>query len=1641
MPTQSNTDIDAPSRALLSALGASFNVASLPALAVAEYCLDKAYAHTHAQHFAEWGNVTRELQRLIRRDGDRLSPPGNDSHNSPARNVWELLRCPQSPNSQELQLSELLARAVVVGCVTQRAVSTPLVSGARKLQGAISGKGQRSAAWNALANRDLLSTDDLGSFFQVLPPTDPAHGFVRAGIAALSHALGGPTLLAEQPAVNSSGATEAPESLDPDSVSEQQKQGDSEDGERTPMDPTPRIEARLKAAEASSVAEKFGIHDRDYLLPADFAPITKRTQALLTSSQDREIMTFAALAQVSVVTGCTDYVAVNLRFEPTDSIWLALEDGAWCWDFEGYRRHVTQESTARARTPVPTPLPAELVRFLREARAHCLSAQTLAEVLSAYSGTPLELQRFRVFLRALGATAQPVYRGRLSRSLVHVYLAETGSDMTASQATGQFAVCAPAALFYFGPSEQTRFQRTAKVYQFLGMGAPFGPGATDHRMPCRKVLEAAELRVGWASLTVEINDCMVSLRQADQSSRLAIANRAMALLCTAFVIQTAHRSTRLDLLTFGALYAHPDCLVIIDKQEGDRHPGRLLPKTEQVLQILGAAYECHQLSGGPTINRYDADLPVFIRWSPARVAECLSTADIVRVVQLHFQASDGNFARSAWVTHLDEGGCDRWLIRSLTGHTRDVTRTTEPYFNTSPVEFASRLKAEMERVGAFLFGRAQVGGERQCRVNLHCSKLASRAPKAPRASPNGPVPDPRSILEGITPQTLVEWRAVIHIREQIAGGVEAPLAQLALLSLIFMDLVPDQDLCIRVIEDPGKHVRRYGRQAGILWQRTHFLHPTWIPIDSLTERLIDLAANHGNHANLDAFPYAQLFAGDSSPVTGDGLWDNMEALRRSFVRIELPPSLQAAADPFTPAPTLSDLSLLRLAATEKSAPTTSPVPAEIAKRSSRQEQPLSAELKTVRQQVHRWTANTEKLGELRKRAIGLRAEIRSSYSASSLHSLWIYDWLMDELELTAASTHGRLDISSIYTYLCVLITRTPSTLEGSDPYEWQEEEWVQWLAAIEQTPATDAHAERELAALSEPVKHAVARLIRNLQRKGFSIPSSIRSRVLEASESQAHGSASSTLILGSDLSAARELCDAWFAERPLEQLLVRTRFVAHAIPSRTSEISSLKLDCITDGGALLLDREGYKVHKTDNAVRLVLLTPEHHAELSILRDQLVEHHPEGSHFLLRGDGSLQAGIRDVALARACAAALKITTGDSSARIHCLRAASLQQVAWPNWTSITRQLLQTGLSVQSAKAWTHEVSSLPTRLTFACVQAGHGDLRPALGNYLAAWPLILHVHAKALQSSLPLQRKLIRLVHLNPNNYAQALRRSGRTLTVSDWVHAQGPFLQLCEHTGMPTGAAPVAAQPLNETVITDADESGAMSAVKSCPATATLGVVTTLTHNAGGNGPRAQFADVAYVTARVLGLSKARAIEYADVPLSTASELDAISPSLLWGAWVAKRARAQPGRRGEAANLQMLTGNGRGEQPMGARIAAWAYSISHRTSLCNVVLRQPGKMPPLADLISLWHELAGSMPSGISLVIHRRNLIAAESQALAHLTEEVRIHLDINIGPAPLVKLYPRGSDNRVLSSRYTANLRAVVCALAAVEGVLPEFP
>ena len=1555
-----------------------------------------------------------------------------------------------APGPKEVRINALLGHATIVEAHRNGQIARALIDGAHTLRNASLKPGRQSPLWIELVEIDFLNPAILVDFIKTKGPDTPCYAFVIAAVSVLQLPPPAPSHLdpghpVSEPDRNKKHTEARPPK---DNLRDLDNSPIEEEQDANSINTTPDIATRIAGADYASVAAKLGLIDRDYLPPDELARVSKNLAVHLEGTDTQKSL-LALFGLTSLLTGCVDSIAVNLKFFACDSIWIDLQAGAWCWDFRPYRSIVDdQKQSTSPSEPIAIQLPELVASHLRDMKEQFPSAETLGQLFTAAMGSELDMRAFRMFLKSCGSDVHPIYRGRFARSLGFTYLQVTRSDMSCALQAGSFAAAAPAALFYFGPKAYLLYERTQSVYKFLGLGKPVPPANPESRLGCQKLIEEEQLKIGWQSLCKSISERLAQLRSSDSDwERRKTANQLMPLLCSAFVVQSAHRGTRIERITFGYIFVFEDAMLIMDKVDQEREQPRLVAKTDAIQHIAGIAWECHRLIGPTLGNKMSHDVPLFKTWPldpKAGESGSLTTADIAPVICAHFCGADTNFARSTWVTSLDEAECDRWLIRVLTGHTRDVTRTNGAYIDIPVIEAARRLRVEMERVGTCIFGPTHLAA---CGAPPYVDMRASPIAVI-YAMPGDRVPDPRTLLEPLDVKTLFGWKVTSEVRTAIfSGEIRTTSSALALLQMMFVDFAPDVELCISAILNPTVSLHRHGLWTGLVWHRPHFSHQTWIPLEQTTARTLLLARK-------ESYSIEQI-RGQACAALRDihpGYWPQlpeacaqvMQNAVAQYMRMEDPPSLLAANSLQTPAPTLSSLSLSRLAR-DQTPLNSVDSPERLTKpiSSYRARSQKAVGLQPLKQILFLFADTTVRKGELRKRSKDCLDSISLKFKPQTFFEVWLLDWVVDELHQSAREVDGRLVFSSLYTYLGVLIAETKVGKQyhlTSDPYEWEQEEWMQWTTQLLEAfgfPSADNLLPEAIdtspGPLPDRIRHPLMRLIGSLHRRDYTVPSNICSWIFQRNDPVVTGSASSVLITDEDFERGIQIGESWLNQHPLDAALLTCRArIQHEVPTRSAELSNLKIECFTDSNQLVIERVGYLNLKTVLSVRLSFISQDLKSHIANTSQTVLAHVPSAN-FLLRLDGSPASGARDQELISVLSAALKVATGDTNCRPHALRAMALQNLAWPGWVERVQLLLTTCASPAASADWVRSQLSDWYVLSFAFVQAGHSDLRSALGNYLAGARLVLWMHGHAKLSTLAFGPSFLDSIGVNPSSLRQARRRGGADF--DPWAWLQGhlcntdklPLVEMCGST---------LATPMRMVAVpADSSQNAAPRVSKKSPsahekASDSLPSIADgkSTSNAEGGVDR----QVHFLAARFLDMTFPAAMEYSGTDLATANLLEALIPGVELLAMVARRSRSAPQLRGLQGNLKVLGSS------LGSNIMYWLKGLTgrDRLTLFNLLFKVHGTQITSEVMLELLNGLTMNIPDELAVHICRgsRHVTPAEIRIFQSSEQKLVLTTSEDIGAAPLLKLILRARENRVMASRLTSVLRALVLALSYLD-------
>lgn len=1292
-------------------------------------------------------------------------------------------------------------------------------------------------------------------------------------------------------------------------------------------------------------------------------------------------------------------------------IWLDLEFGAWCWDFAAYRTSNIQPSTELSIEPIVIPLPQSLVASLKAGYCTHGSARNLAEIICAIQGKDrVDLKQFRQYLRDIGDEAHPPYRGRLANSLAHAILEVTGSDMMSTLLTAQFPAVAPAALFYFGPTYQVVYQRLSQLYERLGLGNHTTPKPLDERTGGHRIPPNEVVLKGWILLVdrIEVERHQVSKARSFDEARIAV-NTLMRYLCAAFIIQCGHRGSRLDQLSFGALASSDSFMVIHDKELNDqflRAQPRLLPKTAIIRTVVEIALDCHSLmakrSGLQDPKPRSLDTPAFAQFEGSEKIEVhpVHTRDVAGLIFEMFDGAPINFSRSVWVTSLDSFGCDRWLIRAFTGHARDITRTSGPFFDVPVTEAAKRLKDSMEAIGPKVFGDcAPTRSEKTCARKMQLPRIQGLE----QARSKKQFPDPIATLIPVTQDILVAAELAKSLRSAIFNGsLATEPAESLLLHLLFVDLCPNTDVALlAVCEPPARFVEELVRPA-LKWDRDHFIHPVLLPLTSPSAQLLGILDDKKTTKSvlLSGLVRAlQLVAGHHPEIsTAEGIWENLSFWSQSFRRLYLPPSMLGCSHPEIPAPCLNLGSWQRLSGVFPKNLQVSAISPHTTKSTTYQK---SSDVKELGKVLNHFSDSTLRLGEKRQRAIDAIKAINCIELLWTPIGLWLKDWLQDELARSRDGTNGSYQLSSLATYYSSL-TQVRNIQALEDPREWEEDEWRSYIAALHMATTNKPLNNGE--PVCDRTRHSSLAVIHSLNRRGLYVPRGIYSLLSEGIDKLAKvDSASSILITTKDNDTAQNLIAHWLTEEPDSLLLSQIRsHIEVNVPVRASDLGNLKRKCLTASGGLIIGRSGFNDIKNEQSIRVWPIGNLEVTHLTELRQMLMRYQPIGD-LLLRGSGTPLEVQDDIRVAELMNQALKCATGDPRARRHSMRATTLQNLAWPGWQGIARKYLRGELGNEELNKWVEDDISGWTTLAQACFAAGHSGITTALSNYLAGWPAVHALLVHSINSTCEVTPRYTHSIGLSDAALRKARSRSKSAQRFSTWdwyerqVFAKGHW-----------------------EVVDDGDQ---VESEKFRPLAEsnTTNVVTKVAELKLQGVPKRNA--LRYLGLRCLSMPFENAIGICKLNQSTAFALEGVLPTESINTSLVRRARAGPEARGISGNIRLL------QSDLGEGLLAWVEGLDSNVLdfASQVFIRES---PEDRSVLSkaMWSSLAACLPQATSILVQRGKAHMSDSELSNYLrSQRVEFRAARDLGFRPFVSIVPLEKTNRVLQSRLTSIARVLI--------------
>lgn len=1238
----------------------------------------------------------------------------------PQVQTWDAIHVNHLPSEKASQIEAFLGRAVLQSAGRQEAVSVRILDAARLLVASFSRI--KSPLNDLLMTVNLCEAAELAEYDARAKRSD----YLRDILATLQRVASEPIL---PPPV--SGPTSDPVFVTNHCVDPRAAQTidevPSDKQDQQPKEPSsPTIGARLHTASLAPYQTALGLTHRDFIPPEDFRKAINHLSLTFEQSDG------ATLCLLSCVMCTEDTQLLQVQLSRQGDVWIEPNCEAWGWNFAQYRNSGARPVATPTVEPILIAFPPALSRRLKEL---CQKTPTATGVKDLFSNEAPQLlkQAREVANQLIPSTEHAIYRGRLSKSWSLYLLHITGSDMAVAMLTAQFWFTAPAALFYYNPLRRELLKRLSRAYQSIGLG-DLPPIAEEEmeRVNTTSIVETSTMRSAIHLLAHRASAPVYS----SGVLHIETANLAMASLACMFVLLTGHRASKLDKLNYGALAGHPSLMLIDDKvieDETHRNHPRVLCKTQLVNWILHSAYAIRERLN-PSPQKH-AD-PVFLHWTsldkpPSAIATASIAQSIYDLLGTEFRA---NCARAWWVTEFDHLGADRWLVRTLTGHAREVTRVGGLYVSAPIVNVIAKLELLMERIQQETFALNMTA------TPFSVQFRSEARPRAPKTVSNKD--EPSAILPPIDEKTLIDAANFKFVRQTLLAKPPSEVRNaIAFMSAVVLDGVPDLTACIDIAL--VKPTQKIGSTACASRHREHFVHAFQFPAP-----IAELWVRDSSEVSpADLVEQLHQVAGELNlPLTAKGasILQAVFDLGVAHRRLSLSPWLSVISLEHFPSVTLSESSLHALTGvpSKPAQPITTARNTQVSLRKVKE-----SSLEFLSKTLLECTDTTVRMGEEIRRAQLALTKIEEDQSQIfTPKSRALKDWVIHELKGAILSRSGKYALSSLYTYFLAL-ARAIAKVDACECIEdWDSDAWNAFVIA----GSTDQN-----------FRDACAALLRSLQRRGVTVPNKVLVSQGESPTNAPRDSSSSSLVTDRSLLVLKDLILQKYQQTPLAFARQMLRFeISIANPVRGSEPGSLTQNSLLDSGALTIRRQGYSVHKSDGAIRLQFLSPEAFERIKALASEICHLNSNGR-FLLKGHGTPEEGLIDEVEQEDFNQLIKIATNNPRARTHSLRAATLQNLLTPDWQRIAGMLLMGGLDSPSASRWFQSLRGDDVEwlvLGKAIAAAGHADLRSALGYYLANWPLLIAIAACADLTECHPSHQFLLGIGLKPNTLRAARSR-------------------------------------------------------------------------------------------------------------------------------------------------------------------------------------------------------------------------------------------------------------------------------------------
>ena len=1398
---------------------------------------------------------------------------------------------------------------------------------------------------------------------------------------------------------------------------------------------------KREAARRAGYRNRFGVNGQwDRQTPAELTHVGKAIRKALVPGGKSSA--FAYLAQIVVNSSLPTKLAIRIPIGRSTDLFMEDDLRAIGWCLLSMLNRKGAKPVDASQVPesmfVLIPQSEEAMIVGAELRALHPGARSIIELLIGTSekrAVKRFLSKYSKWLRDLGAGwLHRICDARLAKSFSQIYRSQAG-DVVAAFLGLDFREVAQGTLHYIALPTAYLESQVALAYERIGWGKPVPLERTVEIVGSPHALSIDKFVEGMSRLASAGSEARRRML-VETDARLLVRHFKVLVHIRQLQAITlmGGRGTRINRLTWYALWGHADYAMLGDKFTHRYSQERLIPAFAQLSDVLdGYVEDIEAFKAAAQKLRIDtvdhrgrpfderrASRPAFITVGLARSGNRLIlTRQLTKRRHLTFLAKRFlggplNVGRHTLLSAAVLEGIDSWVIKALSGHSHGLA---EPFADGGAVAPRHALHLLAGALAWILreLPLTQRSRKTEPRYVLPMSALIGRRPSESRASQSRVLPAFCDI------HSILALRVVDHVAQVLLAGRGPARADAELfLSAMVLSWTGLADIRCWWEGDPFRLVG--GAVPVAAWRRHDGGQEIIRPLEGPTAiALLRFQRDTGGSLppwdatcrSVAAWLRANV-PGVNWPETDEEVVAVLDALVQRTMRNEVPPFILTAASSRVAAATANRSSVLRLAADPRGSVDDRERPVLVAPlvmdlhRSNTGPSPL----KEVMTLIHHFGRPDLPLGEEQKRWKDLSEKVRAMDCRSDARARAVSQWIEREalLQLADSRSDDRghiepsdtdpIQVRTASDYISLI----SQALERSPPFAPMErwhEEWFDFLDLLVVT--AQAKSDKKRRQVVERRFIAARRFLRSLTQCGYPIPASLLQPSVAFMSDDRRRAAASTLLLESDQTRIRERLSVHYRDAPvldvLAPLYADLRFETRP---RSTECHVLPIRSLSPFDDLVFSTGGWSHMKSENARRLVPLRAKTAAQIREAVALVTAAEPSAPGIFLLHSEDDWSVIAE--LARTFTAFLREETGEPDALPHAARAVGALDELLGSWEGSLRALLKGSLTAEQCLAFCHRVQASGVQhVVQATVRIGHGHPLTLLTYYFAVWALLLSVWARAWRARYEGPESLL---ERHASDVLPALHRAqerargiGATFDAWSWTLV---------HVGAEVGLKPLA-------VDSSSDEEW------------------TETPLPPPSGAPDESAKVLYVAARLADFDPKPAAYAFSLTNTLAAELES-KLEAAYGKELRLRVDLPNYGRGNDALIRRL----RTPQAkvLAERFLAMAITeIDHGMAALGSGATSPTRPIGIEALSEQLRALACALPSDFALLVQARaKYYSGQALArLATLAPRTRVGKEVRrLGIQPRVSVVDsKNEDNRVRHGRFTHYVR---CLLASVQ-------